>query len=108
MNTTDQRSQAARVQADAVRIRRTSARCLAKRSTMPEKRSIAADLLLAVRLAWSLGYIIALPAVLFGFCGAYLDKYFGTSPWILLFGLASAMGISAIGVYRRLKEILPL
>lgn len=75
---------------------------------MNQKRSIAADLLLAVRLAWSLGYIIALPAVLFGFGGAELDKYFHTSPYLLLSGLALAMGISGIGVYRRLKEILPL
>lgn len=75
---------------------------------MNQKRSIAADLLLAVRLAWSLGYIIALPAVLFGFGGAKLDRYFHTSPYLLLFGLALALGISALGVYRRLKEILPL
>jgi F0F1-type ATP synthase assembly protein I len=75
---------------------------------MQPKRSIAADLLLAVRLAWSLGYIIAIPAVLFGFGGAYLDRMLGTSPWLLLLGLALAMGISTVGVYRRLKEILPL
>ena len=75
---------------------------------MTQKRSIAADLLLAVRLAWSLGYIIAIPAVLFGFGGAYLDRMLHTSPWLLLLGLALAMGISTIGVYRRLKEILPL
>lgn len=75
---------------------------------MTQKRSITADLLLAVRLAWSLGYIMALPAVLFGFGGAYLDKYFHTSPFILLIGLALALSISARGVYRRLKEILPL
>lgn len=74
---------------------------------MTQKRSIAADLLLAVRLAWSLGYIIAIPAVFFGLGGAYLDKHLGTSPWILLFSLALAMGISAVGIYRRLKEILP-
>lgn len=73
-----------------------------------QKRSITADLFLAVRLAWSLGYIIALPAVLFGFGGAYLDKTFSTSPLLLLLSLALAMGLSTIGVYRRLKEILPL
>ncbi len=71
------------------------------------QRSIAADLLLAVRLAWSLGYIIAIPAVLFGFGGAYLDRMLGTSPWLLLLGLGLAMGLSALGTYRRLKEILP-
>ena len=72
-----------------------------------KRQPIMADLWLAVRLAWSLGYIIALPAVLFGFGGAYLDRMLHTSPWLLLLSLALAMGISAVGVYRRLKEILP-
>lgn len=75
---------------------------------MPQKSSIVGDLFLAVRLAWSLGYIIALPAVLFGFGGAYLDRHLHTSPYLLLLGLALAMGISAVGVYRRVKEILQL
>lgn len=74
---------------------------------MNQKRSIAADLLLTVRLAWSLGFIIALPAVAFGFGGAYIDKTYGTSPWFLLAGFAIAIGMSAIEVYRRLKDILP-
>lgn len=73
---------------------------------MNKNRSITADLILAVRLAWSLGYIIAIPAVAFGFGGAYADKIYGTSPWFILGGFAIAMGISAIGVYRRLKDIL--
>ncbi len=71
-----------------------------------EKRSIASDLLLAVRLAWSFGYIIAIPAVLFGFGGAYLDKAQGTSPLFLLLGLALAMALSGIGVYRKVREII--
>ncbi|MDD5751256.1 MAG: AtpZ/AtpI family protein [Candidatus Peribacteraceae bacterium] len=61
--------------------------------------------LLSLRLAWSLGYIIALPAALFGFGGAYADKAFGTSPWLLLAGFALALLLSAIGVYRKVKEI---
>jgi len=56
-------------------------------------------------LAWSLGYIIALPAALFGFGGAYADRYFGTSPWLLLAGFTLALLFYAIGVYRKVKEI---
>jgi F0F1-type ATP synthase assembly protein I len=62
--------------------------------------------LLSLRLAWNLGYIIALPAVLFGFGGAYADKHFGTSPWLILMGFTLAILISGIGVYRKVKEIL--
>jgi len=62
--------------------------------------------LLSLRLAWNLGFIIALPAVLFGFGGAYADKHFGTSPWFLLVGFTIAILLSGIGVYRKVKEIL--
>ena len=72
-----------------------------------EKRSIATDLLLAVRLAWDFGWIIAIPAVLFGFGGAYLDKAQGTSPLFLLLGLALALTLSTMGILRKVREILP-
>lgn len=62
--------------------------------------------LLSLRLAWNLGYIIALPAVLFGFGGAYADKHFGTSPWLILTGFTIAILLSGIGVYRKVKEII--
>jgi len=62
--------------------------------------------LLSIRFAWNLGYIIAVPAVVFGFGGAYVDRYLGTSPWLLLTGFTLALLISAIGVYRKVKEIL--
>ena len=71
------------------------------------KRSIKDDLFLAVRLAWNLGYIIAIPAVLFGFGGAYLDRLQGTSPLFILIGFGVALCLSAYGVWRKLKDILP-
>jgi hypothetical protein len=36
----------------------------------------------AFGIVGELGYIIAVPALLFGFGGAYIDKYFGTAPLI--------------------------
>ncbi|PIR50191.1 hypothetical protein COU79_00810 [Candidatus Peregrinibacteria bacterium CG10_big_fil_rev_8_21_14_0_10_54_7] len=70
-----------------------------------EQESIVPALLLSLRLAWNLGYIIAIPVVLFGFGGAYLDKHFGTSPFLVLSGFTLAAVLSAIGVYRKVKEI---
>lgn len=61
---------------------------------------------LAVRLVWDMGWIIAIPAVLFGFTGALLDKKLGTSPAFILLGLALALTLSFIGIKRKLKEIL--
>ncbi len=60
----------------------------------------------ALKLAWDLGYIIAIPAFLFGFGGAYLDRQAGTSPLFLLLGFAVALTLSFLGVKRKVKEIL--
>lgn len=68
-------------------------------------RPIRQDLLLAVRLAWNFGYIIAIPAVLFGFGGAYLDKLYGTSPLLILIGLGVALALSSLGIWRLVKQI---
>ena len=72
-------------------------------STPP--RPIRQDLLLAVRLAWNFGYIIAIPAALFGFGGAWLDKRYGTSPTFILIGFAIALALSSFGIWRLVKQI---
>lgn len=63
-------------------------------------------LMLSLRLAWNLGFIIALPVAVFGFGGAYLDKHFGTTPIFVITGFALAIVLTVIGVYRKVKEIL--
>lgn len=74
--------------------------------TDPKRNSLASDLWLVAQLAWSIGWIVAIPAVLFGFGGAYLDRSLGTSPMFILVGFAFAVTLSGIGLYRKLKEIL--
>lgn len=59
----------------------------------------------SVQLAWNLGFIIAIPAVVLGFGGAYLDKALGTSPVFLLIGFILAAVLSGLGVVRRLRDI---
>lgn len=71
-----------------------------------QPRSIKDDLWLTVQLAWHLGYIIAIPAVVFGFGGAYLDRTWGTSPLFILLGFALATVLSSWGVLRKVREIL--
>lgn len=56
--------------------------------------------------AWELGFLIAIPAFLFGFGGAYLDRYVGTSPLFLFLGLAFALCSSAYAVYKRVKTFI--
>ncbi len=59
----------------------------------------------AVSLVFELGYIIALPAALFGFGGAYLDEYMKMSPLFLAVGLLLAFAISAFAVIGKVKSV---
>lgn len=59
----------------------------------------------ALSLAWELGYTIAIPIVVLGFGGAYLDKKISTSPLFLLLGIGLSLVLSGIGIYRKIKEI---
>lgn len=60
---------------------------------------------MALGLVWEIGYLIAIPAVLFGFGGGYLDKYYGTSPLLVILGLLLALVVSGLAVYRRVKAV---
>jgi len=60
-----------------------------------------------VNLAFEIGWLIAVPAVVFAFGGAWLDQKIGTSPLFLLTGLVVAVAASSLGVYRIVKKILP-
>ncbi|MFH1838119.1 MAG: AtpZ/AtpI family protein [Candidatus Kuenenbacteria bacterium] len=57
-------------------------------------------------LAWELGYLIALPLVLFALLGRFLDKYFHTSPWLFLFGILLAIIISTRIVYKKTIKMI--
>lgn len=67
--------------------------------------SIKSPLLSALSLAWELGYTIAIPIVILGFGGAWLDKKIGSSPAFLLTGIILSLIISGIAVYRKVKNI---
>lgn len=59
----------------------------------------------AVSLVFELGYIIAIPAALLGFGGAYLDQHMETSPLFVVVGLLLAFAISALAVVSKVKSI---
>lgn len=70
---------------------------------MEEKRSSLGE---ALGLAWGLGYRIAVPIVIFGLLGRFLDAKLGTSFIFLLVGIFFALGTSTYLIYRELKRIL--
>lgn len=61
----------------------------------------------ALSLAWDLGLMIALPIVIFGSIGKYVDGRFGTRPGFTLLGIGLAMVASSTWMYRQIKNLLP-
>jgi ATP synthase protein I len=57
-------------------------------------------------LAGELGYTIAIPIVVLALLGRIADKFFGTSPWLLLAGILISIFASSWLIYRKVKEIL--
>jgi F0F1-type ATP synthase assembly protein I len=57
-------------------------------------------------LAFELGFIIAIPLVLFGFIGKWLDQKFGTDPWLALASVLLAIVATTVWITRRFREIL--
>lgn len=60
----------------------------------------------ALSLAWQLGYTIAIPLVVLALAGRFLDKHFGTSPWLLLAGIFLSLVVSTFAVYYKTVKIL--
>ncbi len=67
---------------------------------------LGSALWLAVQLVWDMGWIIAIPAVVLGFGGAYLDKRAHTAPLFILLGLALAISVSSFVIARQMKAII--
>lgn len=60
----------------------------------------------ALGLAWQLGYTIAIPLVVLALLGRFADKYWHTSPWLLLVGIFLSLGVSTFAVYRKTMKIM--
>lgn len=70
-----------------------------KKAEKPNQSSVSS--FSALNFAWELGYIIALPLVIFALGGRFLDKYFNSSPLFLIAGLIFSFIISSIAAYRK-------
>ncbi len=60
----------------------------------------------AMSLAWEMGSSIAIPLVLSALVGRFLDKKFGTSPWLLLVGILLAIISSTYIIYKKTTDIM--
>ena len=66
------------------------------------KKSLAKKELISI--AFQLGFIIAIPVVVFGFFGKWLDGKAGTYPLLSLIGIFTAIIFTGIWIYRKFKE----
>ncbi len=57
-----------------------------------------------VSIAFQLGFIIAIPVVVFGFVGKWLDGKAGTHPLLTLIGIFTAIVFTSIWIYRKFKD----
>lgn len=74
-------------------------------SPVSEKKKAGNPFTDALKVFWELGFVIAVPVALFAFGGAFLDRLLGTSPVILLGGIALSLAASALGVYRMIQRV---
>ena len=52
-----------------------------------------------------IGFIIAIPAVVFAYLGHKLDLKFHTSPLFILSGIGFSIFVSSLAIYQMIKKI---
>jgi LPXTG-motif cell wall-anchored protein len=57
-------------------------------------------------LASEMGFIIALPLLVFTLLGKKLDLRFGTTPWLTLAGIVLAISSTTLWLTRRFRELI--
>lgn len=59
-------------------------------------------------LALTLGYMVAIPVVLFGVGGVLADKHFNSFPLFVIIGFVLAMTSALLTVYMKTKDIIAM
>lgn len=75
-------------------------------AAMAMGRERSNGLWVALGFAWRLGYSIAVPLVILLLAGRWLDKKFGTSPWLLIAGLVLSFILTNILMFREAMRVM--
>ncbi len=59
-----------------------------------------------IGIAWELGYLIALPLILFALAGKFADTFFHSSPLFFLLGTLLAIIVSTIIVVKKINTLI--
>lgn len=57
-------------------------------------------------LAGELGYLIAIPIVIFALLGRFADKAWHTAPWLMLLGILISIFTSTWLIYKKVKDAM--
>lgn len=60
----------------------------------------------ALNMAWELGYMIAVPLVIFALVGRWADGRFHTKPWLFLGGVILAIMSTSLLLVRKFTRII--
>lgn len=69
-----------------------------------KKTSDAAYYRFALRVMSDFGVSIAVPAVVATFVGIWLDRKFGTTPWLLILGLVGALSSTYLVIKKKAQD----
>ena len=61
---------------------------------------------MALSYAGQLAYVIVIPLVIFALIGRFLDKKWGTDPWLLITGIIISVIISSIWAFSKATKIM--
>ena len=73
---------------------------------MPKKRKNNFKVFYALSLAFQLGFLIAVPIVVFLLLGIWADNYFRTQPLLMIIGLLIGFVITIYEVHHLLKPLV--
>lgn len=72
--------------------------------TPEQKPNKSLNKLQLISIAFQLGFIIAIPVIVFGFLGKWLDAKARTYPLLTLIGVFTAIISTSVWIYRKFKS----
>jgi F0F1-type ATP synthase assembly protein I len=73
---------------------------------MENKSQQRTALFQAIGFAWQFGYTIVVPLLIFGLGGRWLDRHYGTGPWLFLAGVLLSIAISSVALVKKAMDIM--
>ncbi len=60
----------------------------------------------ALKLVWEMGYVIAIPLVIFGLTGRLFDKKLHTAPLLFLAGIVLSVAATSLWMTKKMKQFM--